>query len=126
MISFVDPAEGKSISFVTLCVCVCETVRVHEMEGKLRATGADRLLAIDPWGRGVLSKETLTRRGEDILPALHFSFRLILSQGEWSHEQGRSTCICVHKHEHTSVYTLGCGLSQTLPYAVTHTHTHTW
>lgn len=79
--SFVGPAEGKSISFVTLCVWV------HEMERNLRATGADRLWAIDPWGRAVLSKETLTRRGDDILPALHFSFRL--SQGGWSHEQGR-------------------------------------
>ena len=89
---------------------------------------ADRLLAIDPRGRGVLSQETLTRRGEDILPALHFTFRLILSQGGRSHEQGRRACMCVHKHEHTSInlYTgCCCGLSQTLSYAATHTHADT-
>lgn len=65
---------------LTLIVVKIQTLSAVCMgERLLEATEADRLLAVDP--RGALGRETLTRRGGDILPALHFTSRLILSQG---------------------------------------------
>lgn len=77
------------------------------------------LLAIDPRGRGVLSKETLTRRGEDILPALHFTFRLILSQGGWSQEQGRSPCTNINTPQYIHRMSL-CLVTDTATCRYTH------
>lgn len=68
-----------------------------------------------PGGRGFLSKETLTRRGEDMLPALHFYLQVDLVI-RWMVPGTREECTNIN----TPQYNI-CTLGDT---AATHTHTY--